>query len=108
MEELFNEPILEQMYEFRKEDFEQFMYQTNDKIKEGELHICELAENFVDYLEKVIPNKEELKKTRKMFDDYELEYEKQLDLWNNTFFKLGATDGNKIRNELFANKNNRY
>lgn len=104
MEELFNEPILEQMYEFRKEDFEQFMYQTNDKIKEGELHICELSENFVDYLEKIISDKEELKKIRKMFADYELEYEKQLDLWNNTFFKLGATDGNKIRNELFANK----
>ena len=104
MEELFNEPILEQMYEFRKEDFEQFMYQTNDKIKECELHICELSENFVDYLEKIISDKEELKKIRKMFADYELEYEKQLDLWNNTFFKLGAIDGNKIRNELFANK----
>lgn len=39
MKELFNKPILDQMYEFRKDDFEQFMYQNNDRIKEGELHI---------------------------------------------------------------------
>lgn len=104
MEKLFNEPILDQMYEFRKEDFEQFVYDTSEKIREGELHVCELSENFINYLEKIISDKEELAKVRKMFADYELEYEKQLDLWNCTYFKLGMRDREKIRNEFFSNK----
>ena len=36
MEELFNKPILDQMYEFRKEDFEQSIYDNNAEIKEIE------------------------------------------------------------------------
>ena len=104
MEELFNKPILDQMYEFRKEDFEQFVYDNSEKIREGELHVCELSENFINYLEKIISDKEELAKVRKMFADYELEYEKQLDLWNCTYFKLGMRDREKIRNEFFSNK----
>lgn len=104
MEKLFNEPILDQMYEFRKEDFEQFVYDNSEKIREGELHVCELSENFINYLEKIISDKEELSKVRKMFADYELEYEKQLDVWNCTYFKLGVRDREKIRNEFFSNK----
>lgn len=104
MEKLFNEPILDQMYEFRKEAFEQFAYSNNKKIKDGELHICELSENFVSYLERVISDKEQLAKAKKMFSNYELDYEKQIDLWNCTYFKLGMRDREKIRNEFFENK----
>lgn len=104
MEELFNEPILDQMYEFRKEDFEQFIYNNNDKIREGELHICEISETFVNYLEKVISNKKEFLKIKKMFEKYELDYERQVDLWNSAYFKLGIKDREKIRNEFFTNK----
>lgn len=104
MEKLFNEPILDQMYEFRKETFEQFAYSNNKKIKDGELHICELSENFIGYLERVISDKEQLAKAKKMFSNYELDYEKQIDLWNCTYFKLGMRDREKIRNEFFENK----
>lgn len=104
MEKLFNEPILDQMYEFRKETFEQFAYSNNKKIKDGELHICELSENFIGYLERIISDKEQLAKAKKMFSNYELDYEKQIDLWNCTYFKLGMRDREKIRNEFFENK----
>lgn len=104
MEKLFNEPILDQMYEFRKEAFEQFAYRNNPKIKNGELHLCELSENFISYLERIISNKEQLAKAKKMFSNYELDYEKQIDLWNCTYFKLGMRDREKIRNEFFENK----
>ena len=40
MKELFYKPILDQMYEFRKEDFEQTVYDNNSKIKEIELLEC--------------------------------------------------------------------
>ena len=36
MENIFNEPILDQMYEFRMEDFEQAVYKKNDEIKKIE------------------------------------------------------------------------
>lgn len=36
--------------------------------------------------------------------NYELDYEKQIDLWNCTYFKLGMRDREKIRNEFFENK----
>lgn len=104
MEKLFNESILDQMYEFRKETFEQFAYSNNKKIKDGELHICELSENFIGYLERIISDKEQLAKAKKMFSNYELDYEKQIDLWNCTYFKLGMRDREKIRNEFFENK----
>jgi hypothetical protein len=68
------------------------------------LHVCELSESFVNYLEQIISNKEKLKKVKKMFSEYELEYEKQLDLWNCTYFKLGMRDSQKIRNEFYENK----
>lgn len=104
MEKLFNEPILDQMYEFRKEAFAQFAYRNNQKIKDGELHICKLSENFIGYLERIISDKEQLAKAKKMFSNYELDYEKQIDLWNCTYFKLGMRDREKIRNEFFENK----
>lgn len=31
MKELFNKPILDQMYEFRKDYFEQYVYENNKK-----------------------------------------------------------------------------
>ena len=33
MKELFNKPILDQMYEFRKDYFEQYVYENNKKNK---------------------------------------------------------------------------
>jgi len=42
MDELFNKPILDQMYELRKEEFEQTMYNKSSKIKEIESKIGKL------------------------------------------------------------------
>lgn len=56
MEELFNKPILDQMYDFRKDDFEQTIYDTNTEIKEIEDKVCDLSEDFRNFLKKVITN----------------------------------------------------
>ena len=55
MKELFYKPILDQMYESRKEDFEQTVYDNNSKIKEIEFKVCELSENFINFLKDIIP-----------------------------------------------------
>ncbi len=101
MEELFNKPILDQMYDFIKEKFEQAMYDKNSKIKEVESKIGRLSEEFTNYLKTVIPNQDDYQKTCKMFSKYELEYSKEVDIWGLAYFKLGLLEREKIRNEFF-------
>lgn len=104
MEELFNKPILDQMYEFRKEDFEQAVYDNNPELKEIETTLYDVAEDFNVFLKKVIPNQENYNKAIKMFTDYDLLYSNEIVFWSKTYFKLGMLDKDKIRNEFFANQ----
>lgn len=103
MEELFNKPILDQMYEFRKDYFEQYVYDNSEEIRNLEHIVCDMSENIMNYLKKIIPNKKELKKIIEMLNNYELKYTKQIEFWNLQYFKLGMIEKEKIRNELFAN-----
>lgn len=108
MEELFNKPILNQMYEFRKEDFGQAIYDSNEEIKQCEDEVCELSGNFIELLKAVITDQEQLKKVLDMFKNYNQKSSKQLDLLNCAYFKLGITDGAKIKNELFSTNTDTY
>ncbi len=87
MEELFNKPILDQMYEFRKEDFEQAVYDNNPELKEIETTLYDVAEDFNVFLKKVIPNQENYNKAIKMFTDYDLLYSNEIVFWSKTYFK---------------------
>ncbi|MGM9970185.1 MAG: DUF6664 family protein [Anaeroplasma sp.] len=104
MEGLFNKPILDQMYEFRKEDFEQYVYENNKEIRDIELKICDLSEELMMFLKKIIPNTKEYEKAVKMLDNYELEFGSEIEFWSLIYFKLGMLEREKIRNEFFANK----
>lgn len=103
MEELFNKPILDQMYEFRKDYFEQYVYDNSEEIRNLEHKVCDMSENIMNYLKKIILNEKELKKVIEMLNNYELEYSNQIGFWNLQYFKLGMIEKEKIRNELFAN-----
>ena len=104
MEGLFNKPILDQMYEFRKEDFEQEVYDTNSELKEIETTLYDLAEDFTIFLKKIIPNQKDYDQAVKMFTNYDLLYSNEIGFWSKTYFKLGMLEREKIRNEFFANK----
>lgn len=104
MEELFNKPILDQMYEFRKEDFEQSIYDNNAEIKEIENKVYDISEEFNNFLKKVITNPKDYHVALEMFRNYELAYSNEIEFWSRTYFKLGMTDREKIRNEFFNNK----
>ena len=65
MKQIFNKSILEQLYAFRKEDFEQTVYDNNSKIKEIEFKVCELSENFINFLKDIIPIQNDYKKAVK-------------------------------------------
>ena len=104
MEELFNKPILDQMYEFRKEDFEQTIYNKNQEIKDIELKVYDIAEEFTKYLKEKIHNEDDLKKAIKMFEKFELAYSAEIDFWSCTYFKLGMVERQKLRNEFYTAK----
>lgn len=104
MEELFSKPILDQMYEFRKEDFEQSIYDNNAEIKEIENKVYDVSEEFNNFLKKVIPDPKDYHVALEMFRNYELTYSNEIEFWNRTYFKLGMTDREKIRKEFFNNK----
>lgn len=104
MEELFNKPILDQMYEFRKEDFEQSIYNNNAEIKEIESKVYEVSEEFNNFLKKVISDPKDYDVALEKFRNYELTSSNEVEFWSRTYFKLGMTDREKIRNEFFNNK----
>ncbi len=104
MKEIFNKTILDQLYAFRKEEFEKTVYEENNELKEIELKMSELSENFINHLKKVIPNENDLDEALKQFRNYELECSSETDFWGLIYFKLGVSDGNKLANELSFNK----
>ena len=107
MKQIFNKSILEQLYTFRKEDFEQDVYNNNREVKELELKMTELSENFVSYLKKVISNEDDLNKVLKLFRNYESESSKETDFWGLIYFKMGVNDGIKMSNEFLSSKKNK-
>lgn len=97
MKKLFELPVLDQMYEFRKDDFEQTVYEENKEIKSIELGILEKAENFVNYLKEIIPVSEKAEKAIELFENYQLQYVDSIDFWCKTYFKLGMIEREEIK-----------
>lgn len=100
MESIFNKPILEQMYEFRMEDFEQEIYKKNDEIREIEGKICELGDKFLDILKTALPNEEDYQKALELMREYELSFGCEMSFWSKQYYKLGMNDMYKLRREL--------
>ena len=104
MEELLNKPILNQMYEYRKEDFEKSVYDSEKEIRDIESNVCDLEQELINFLEKVIQNKKDYDTAIEIFKKYDNTYSKQIEFWGCAYFKLGMIDREKIRNELFEKK----
>ena len=66
MENIFDMPILEQMYSFRKEDIEQTIYDNNKEIREIEEKVYGTSEEIISFVKKLIKNEDYLKKLEEM------------------------------------------
>jgi len=104
MKNLFEEPVLDQMYEFRKDEFEQAVYEDNKEIKDIELNILENAEKFTEYLKEIIPVLENAEKAVEMFENYQLEYVDSIEFWCKTYFKLGMIEREEIKKEFLKHR----
>ena len=101
LEKLLDKPILEQMYEFRKESFQQRVYDNCQEIKDIESNVYDFEEKFTKFLKRVIKDKNNYNKAMEKLRNYELEFSKQMDFWSCAYFKLGMIEREKIRNEFF-------
>ena len=102
MKPIFNKPVLEQLFNFRKEEFDQDVYDNNNEIREIEQEVCELSESFIKHLKSVISNEDDLNKALKLFRNYESKSSEESDCWELIYYKLGVTEGNKISNEVLG------
>ena len=93
MKEIFNKPVLDQLYSFRKEEFEQNLYNVTD-----------LSEGFVNHLKNIITEENDLKNVLKLFRNYELKASEETDFWGLIYFKLGIVEGNKLAHEITPKK----
>ena len=92
MEELFNKPILDQMYWFRKEDFEQYIYDKNKEIQEIEGKICDNAEALLQFFNGLIQDEKLQEKFKELLQNYELSYSNEVDFWSLGYYKLGMNE----------------
>ena len=66
MENIFDMPILEQMFYFRKEDINQTIYEKESEIRDIENKVYEYNEKLIAVLKEVIPNKKDFEKVEEM------------------------------------------
>ena len=104
MKKLFEEPILDQMYEFRKDEFEQAIYEENKEIKDIELDILEKADNFIEYLKKIIPVSENIETAVEMFENFQFKHVDSMEFWCKTYFKLGMIEREEIKKEFIKHE----
>lgn len=91
MKEILNKEVLNHLYESSYEEFEQKIHNTKPKVKKIENEVGQLEEKIVEFLKKVIPNKEDCENAINMFNEYELKYLAETDCWSKEYFKFGFT-----------------
>lgn len=103
MEEIFNSPLIEELYEARSEEFEDRVVKI---LAEEEREIIDKKGRIESKLEikmmeilKLIPE-ENKEKMRKLFDSFERIHHRESEVWRKTYYKFGVLDGYKLKNEL--------
>ena len=70
MKEIFNKPILEQLYELRKEDFEQEIYDKDKKIQDIEMTGYQLNEEIISLIRKFCKDKKALQLLERKIQEF--------------------------------------
>ena len=98
MKEIFNKPILEQLYELRKEDFEQEVYDKDKEIQNIERACGQLNEEILSLIRKSCKDKKTLQLLEDKIQKFSFNLFDQIYYWSKTYYLLGANDMNKLKN----------
>ena len=94
MKQIFENAVLDELFETRTDGFEPSYIKKYGKKKEA--YFIELEKNIKNLLNNAIPDIETKKVIGNLFT--ELRYEER-NYWNNAYYKLGIVDGIKIAAE---------
>lgn len=108
MEKLFDKPILEQLFRFRKEYFERRIYDSNAEIKQIEQEVVNAQEEMDKFIRSIIKDEENLKDYEQLSLNLELKSGAEIDFWNLQYYKLGITEFTKIKQEVFEERYAKY
>lgn len=100
MENIFDMPILEQMYYFRREDIDQTIYENNEEIRKIELNVCDLAEDLLNYFKTITSDEEKTNVFQEKLQKYEFALSDEVEFWGKAYYMLGLNDMNKMKKEL--------
>ena len=108
MEKLFDKPILEQLFKFRKEYFERRIYDSNAEIKQIEQEVVNAQEEMDKLIRSIIKDEENLKDYEQLSLNLELKSGAEIDFWSLQYYKLGITEFTKIKQEVFEERYAKY
>lgn len=100
MSNIFDKPILEQMFYFRKEDFEQEVYNKNKEVRDIEGKVCELGDKLLAIIKDKISDEKSYDEVFEILKEYELALGAEISFWSKQYYKLGMNDMYKLRGEL--------
>ena len=99
MKNLFENKIIDDLYKLRAEDFVHSYVKKYGKLEENKKK--EKAEvDLVQFVERFIKDKEDLKILHDKIDKYEVMVLDEISAWYMPYYKLGFKDGIKLKEEL--------
>lgn len=109
MEKLFNRPIFEKLFRFRKEYFEQKVYDNNEEIIEIGNEIVDAQDKMINFVKEILgEDKEKLETFEKLYRNVELTSSKEIYFWSLQYYKLGITEFTKMKQEFSKEKYAKY
>lgn len=99
MENIYKKSIFEQLFESRKEDFEQGTYDTNKEIREIEEKVLEKEDNLTEYVKQFVPE-DKFAEVIRLLNEIELAYGDQEFFWSHAYYNLGISDVVNFRNSI--------
>ena len=109
IEKLFNRPIFEKLFRFRKEYFEQKVYDNNEEIIEIGNEIVDAQDKMINFVKEILgEDKEKLETIEKLYRNVELTSSKEIYFWSLQYYKLGITEFTKMKQEFSKEKYAKY
>ncbi len=99
MEELFNRPILDQLYDSICDDFETMLLKK--KNSDGKFtESLKVEEELINLMKKLVKDEEILDKITDKLNKFELAFSNETDLLCKHYYKLGIVNSKKILTEI--------
>ncbi len=96
MEELFNNSVLETLYENRNEELSHYIIKNNNEYKEKEIAMEKKLKELLNYV-----SGEHYEALEKEIEDFLFDHVAYIsEFWCSKYYKIGFSDGLNVKNEL--------